>query len=175
MASCRTRLQTRSNPGTAHRITAGKENGLRSADLNSDRLHGSGGQARSLYAELAKKLSTKCKREGGALAGIVEEFIYTAEGEARAKSIGVDIVIHKKLERLSEMVNGYDFAHITETDWKASRDNNQDLKPNVIRWLREEYTTKTDARNALGVRSFVEDGMLGTAGTGDDEFTSFKL
>jgi hypothetical protein len=132
-----------------------------SADLNPDRrLHGSGGQARSLYAELAKNLSTKSKPEGGALAGIVEKFIYTAEGEARSKSVGVDVVIHEKLERLSEMVNGYDFAHVIETYWKASRDNNQDLKANAIRWLRGEYTTKTDARNALGVRTFVDDASF---------------
>ena len=132
-----------------------------SADLNPDRrLHGTGGQARSLYAELAKNLSTKSKPEGGALAGIVEKFIYSAEGEARTKNMGVDVVIHEKLERLSEMVNGYDFAHVIETYWKASRDNNQDLKANAIRWLRGEYTTKTDARNALGVRTFVDDASF---------------
>jgi hypothetical protein len=132
-----------------------------SADLNPDRrLHGSGGQARSLYAELAKNLSTKSKPEGGALAGIVEKFIYTAEGDARARNIGVDAVIHEKLERLSEMVNGYDFAHVIETYWKASRDNNQDLKASAIRWLRGEFTTKTDARNALGVRTFVDDAAF---------------
>ncbi len=132
-----------------------------SADLNPDRrLHGSGGQARSLYAELAKNLSTKSKPEGGALAGIVEKFIYTAEGDARTKNVGADVVIHEKLERLSEMVNGYDFAHVIETYWKASRDNNQDLKANAIRWLRGEYTTKTDARNALGVRTFVDDASF---------------
>ncbi|MGA8090817.1 MAG: ATP-binding protein [Terracidiphilus sp.] len=132
-----------------------------SADLNPDRrLHGSGGQARSLYAELAKNLSTKSKPEGGALAGIVEKFIYTAEGDARTRNVGVDVAIHEKLERLSEMVNGYDFAHVIETYWKASRDNNQDLKANAIRWLRGEYTTKTDARNALGVRTFVDDASF---------------
>lgn len=132
-----------------------------SADLNPDRrLHGSGGQARSLYAELAKNISTKSKPEGGALAGIVEKFIYTAEGEARTKDLEVDVVIHEKLERLSEMVNGYDFAHVIETYWRAARDNNQDLKANAIRWLRGEYTTKTDARNALGVRTFVDDASF---------------
>src|ERR1039458_2922726 len=79
-----------------------------SADLNPDRrLHGSGGQARSLYAELAKNLSTKSKPEGGALAGIVEKFIYTAEGEARAKSIGVDVVIHEKLEQIGRPFRGF--------------------------------------------------------------------
>ena len=58
------------------------------------------------------------------------------------------------------MVNGYDFAHVIEAYWRASRDNNQDLKANAIRWLRGEYTTKTDARNALGVRTFVDDASF---------------
>src|SRR3990170_1446118 len=40
-----------------------------SADLNPDRrLHATGGQARSLYAELTRNLSTRAKPEGGALA-----------------------------------------------------------------------------------------------------------
>ena len=43
------------------------------ADLNPDRrLHASGGQARSLYAELAKNMSTRTKPDGRALAGIVD-------------------------------------------------------------------------------------------------------
>lgn len=46
------------------------------ADLNPDRrLHATGGQARSLYAELAHNLSTRTKPDGGALAGIVEKFV----------------------------------------------------------------------------------------------------
>lgn len=41
-----------------------------SADLNPDRrLHASGGQARSLYAELMRNLATRTKPDGGALPG----------------------------------------------------------------------------------------------------------
>ena len=29
--------------------------------------------------------------------------------------------------------------------------------PQVLRWLRAEYTTKTDARNDLGVRTIIDD------------------
>ena len=57
-------------------------------------------------------------------------------------------------------MNGYDFAYVIETYWRASRDNNLDLKANAIRWLRGEYTTKTDARNSLGVRTFVDDASF---------------
>ena len=50
------------------------------ADLNPDRrLYASGGQARSLYAELTKNMSTRTKPDGGALQGIVEKFIAQAK------------------------------------------------------------------------------------------------
>mgnify|MGYP000617894838 CR=1 FL=1 len=40
-----------------------------------------GGQARSLYAELVKNLSTRTKPDGGALAGVVEKFVAQAKTE----------------------------------------------------------------------------------------------
>jgi hypothetical protein len=129
-----------------------------SADLNPDRrLHGGGGQTRSLYAELAKNMSTLTKQDGGALPGIVEKFIYNAETEAKTKRVDVEATIRQRLERLSEMVNGFDFAHVVSQYWRAHKDGNQELKNSALRWLRGEFTTKTDARNALGVRTFVDD------------------
>ena len=46
------------------------------ADLNPDRrLQATGGQAKSLYAELMRNVATRAKPEGGALAGVVEKFV----------------------------------------------------------------------------------------------------
>ena len=46
------------------------------ADLTPDRrLHATGGQARSLYAELMANLATRTKPDGGALASVVERFV----------------------------------------------------------------------------------------------------
>ena len=43
------------------------------ADLAPDRrIHATGGQARALYAELSRNLSTRTKSDGGALASVVE-------------------------------------------------------------------------------------------------------
>lgn len=132
-----------------------------SADLNPDRrLHATGGQARSLYAELSKNLATRTKPDGGALQGIVEKFIFTATTEAKAEGIGVEIAIQRKLERLSEMVNGYDFAQVIEAYWRGHQEGREALKSDAIRWLRGEFTTKTDARNALGVRTIVDDASM---------------
>ena len=78
----------------------------------------------------------------------MEKFIFTAEGEAKGRSVDTAIVIHEKLARLAEMVGGYDFAHVIGQYWRGQSEGNQDLKAHAIRWLRGEYTTKTDARLA---------------------------
>ncbi|AKT30174.1 ATP-binding protein [Pseudomonas syringae pv. actinidiae] len=131
------------------------------ADLNPDRrLHASGGQARSLYAELAKNMSTRTKPDGGALQGIVEKFISQAKTEARSKGIDSETVIRQYLAELTEMVNGYDFAEVIAAYCRGFDEGNEKLKADAIRWLRGEFTTKTDARAALGVRSCVDDASV---------------
>lgn len=132
-----------------------------SADLNPDRrLHASGGQARSLYAELMRNLSTRTKPDGGALAGIVEKFIASAQAEAKASGASIDSAVRAKLDQLSELVNGYDFADVIAAYWRASQSGDDALKASVIRWLRGEFLTRTDARQSLGVRSIVDDATM---------------
>lgn len=131
------------------------------ADLNPDRrLHASGGQARSLYAELMRNLSTRTKPEGGALAGIVEKFIATSKTEAKASNTSTEAVLRQKLEQLTELVNGYDFADVIAAYCRGFEDGNEQLKSDAIRWLRGEFTTKTEARQALGVRTIVDDAAM---------------
>lgn len=132
-----------------------------SADLNPDRrLHASGGQARSLYAELMRNISTRTKPDGGALPGIVERFIANATTEAKAAGVSAESVIRQKLEHLTEMVNGYDFADVIAAYCRGFEQGNDQLKADAVRWLRGEFTTKTDARAALGVRSIVDDASM---------------
>lgn len=131
------------------------------ADLNPDRrLHASGGQARSLYAELMRNLATRTKPEGGALAGIVEKFIATAKSEAKAAGQSTEAVLRQKLDQLSELVNGYDFADVIAAYCRGYEEGNEQLKSDAIRWLRGEFHTKTDARQALGVRAIVDDAEV---------------
>jgi hypothetical protein len=132
-----------------------------SADLNPDRrLHASGGQARSLYAELMRNLSTRTKPDGGALAGIVEKFIATAKTEAKAAGLSTEAVIRQKLDHLTELVSGYDFADVIAAYCRGYEDGNEQLKSDAVRWLRGEFSTKTDAKKALGVRSIVDDAAV---------------
>ena len=125
------------------------------ADLSPDRrLHATGGQARSLYAELMRNMSTRTKPDGGALPGVVEKFVATAMNEAKAAGESPEATIHRKLESLSEMVNGYDFAAVIAAYWQGFESGNEQLKSDAIRWLRGEFTTKTDARAALNRPGF---------------------
>lgn len=131
------------------------------ADLNPDRrLHASGGQARSLYAELMRNMATRTKPEGGALAGIVEKFIATAKTEAKATDVRTETVIRKKLEQLTELVNGYDFADVIAAYCRGYEEGNEQLKSDAVRWLRGEFSTRTDAKHALGVRTIVDDAAV---------------
>jgi hypothetical protein len=76
------------------------------SDLNPDRrLQASGGQARSLYAELTKNMATRTKPEGGALAGVVERFIGKAKTEEKTAGKSAEDMIRGRLEQLTEMVN----------------------------------------------------------------------
>lgn len=131
------------------------------ADLSPDRrLHATGGQARSMYAELMRNISTRSKPDGGAMASVVEKFVSSALAEARSGGVAVEEVIRTRLASLQELVGGYDFAHVVEAYWRGHDSGNEDLKESALRWLRGEYTTKTDARTHLGVRTIVSDANV---------------
>ena len=132
-----------------------------SADLAPDRrLQATGGQARGLYAETIRNLSTRTKPDGGGLSGVVERFVADAADEARKQSASIDDIIQARMMSLRELVGGYDFAQVLSRYWRSSEDGDQDGKDAALRWLRGEFTTKTEARQALGVRVIVDDTCI---------------
>ena len=132
-----------------------------SADITPDRrLHGTGGQARSLYAELARNTSTRTRPDGGAMAPVVERFATQAISEAEKNGQQTGDVIRDKLAHLQEMTGGYDFATVIARYWEGFDNGNEDLKTAALRWLRGEYATRTDARRDLGVRTIVDDASV---------------
>lgn len=128
------------------------------ADLSPDRrIQASGGQARDLYSELMRNIATRTKPDGGAITNIVEKFITLARQEADQRGIDVTEAIQSRLQKLAELVGGYDFAKVIEAYWQGHENSDEHLKSNAIRWLRAEYTAKTDAKNDLGVRIIISD------------------
>ena len=131
------------------------------ADLNPDRrLHATNGQARSLYTELMRNMATRTKPDGGAMASVVERFVTVVLDEAKTFGQAPEIAIAGRLSALSEMVNGYDFANVIAAYCRGFNNNNEQLKSDAVRWLRGEFSTKIDARQALGVRTIVDDAFF---------------
>jgi DNA-binding phage protein len=134
------------------------------ADVTTERrLHGSGGQARSLYAELMQNLTTRAKPEGGAMASIVERWVSDVDHEIRsAGGVDSDVVkaIGDRLKPLQDLVSGYDFALVIAKYTEGFQSHNEALMGSALRWLRAEYHTKTEARQELGVRAIIDDGQI---------------
>ncbi len=131
------------------------------ADLSpTKRLHGTDGQARLLLSELIASLSTRTKQDGNALQNILEKFIAMARTEAEQHQRNVISVIHEQLSELNEYPGGYAFAQVIKKYWEAYEEGNNILKDCALRWLKAEYTTKTDSLRDVGVREFIDDSSL---------------
>jgi hypothetical protein len=128
------------------------------ADLAPDRrIHASGGQARALYSEAIRNLSTRNKPEGNALASVVERLVTDAVKDATERKVAVESVIDEKLAPIQDFVGGYDFVTVLKAYWRGSEESNEALKASALRWLRGEFSTRTEARQALGVRTIIDD------------------
>jgi len=131
------------------------------ADLGPDRrLHGRDGQARGLYAEAVRNMSTRTKPDGGALASVMERFLTDARHHAEAAGASIDKVIDAKLAPLQDAVGGYDYAVVLKAYLRGSENDDDALRDAALRWIRGEFSTKTEARAALPVRNIIDDSNL---------------
>lgn len=134
------------------------------ADITTDRrLYATGGEARALYSELIRNLATRSRPEGNALPNLVEKWVGDLDHEVRTTGGSDDDVqkaIIKTLRPLQELVSGFDFATVLGKYYEGYRTHNEDLQGSALRWLRGEYTTKTEAREALGVRTIIDDSQV---------------
>ena len=137
------------------------------ADLSPERrLQGTRGQGLATYRELMRNLSTKTRPEGGALTLILDRWLANLRAEVAASGLSeddpafddqVEARIYAVIRQLEEMVHGYDFAKLLARYHHAWREGDEDTQANVIRWLRGEYRTKTEAKQELGVNVIITD------------------
>ena len=115
------------------------------ADLSPERrLQGNGGQGLATYRELIRNLSTKTRPEGGALQLVLDRWVANIE-----KAPDATAALEAQMAPIEEMVHGFDFARIMRIYYAAAGDDER--RSAVLRWLRGEYRTKTEARQDLGV------------------------
>lgn len=137
------------------------------ADLSPERrLQGGQGQGLSTYRELIRNLSTKTRPEGGALALVLDRWVINVQRKAAEEcgsSSGTvyDQAFHSVLEAffepLCELVHGYDFSAVLKKYAFAFAEEDMEAKACVVKWLRGEYRTKTEARRELGVNACIAD------------------
>jgi hypothetical protein len=131
------------------------------ADMSMERrLQASGGEARALYSELVRNLAIKNKPDGGALRNLCEGWISTLQYEVtQAGGTQEDVKkrIFEDLKSLQDHVGGFEFTEVLAKYYEGYISGNDALQGAALRWLRAEYTTKTEARQDLGVRRIIDD------------------
>lgn len=128
------------------------------ADLSPiKRLYGKDGSVRALISELINSMSTRTKPDGNALTVILDRFVSATKEKAILGGKNITTAIRNVLQELYDIPTGYAFANVICKYWEAYENGDDALKDHVIKWLKAEYTNKTDAFNDLGTREIISD------------------
>ena len=137
------------------------------ADLSPQkRLTGSKNEGLELYRELLHNIAIDTRPDGRAFDVLLEKWISNIQSQVVAAGTSpsspsftteVEKRIHATISKMKGMVHGFDFATVVNAYWRGHQYGNDELKSNAIRWLRGEFNTKTEARQALNVRAIIDD------------------
>lgn len=130
------------------------------ADLSPERrLYGTNGSGIATYRELIKNMASKSSPDGGALPKLIGKWITALR--VRLAENGMDESDPRFMTRLSTeaaltlkdiefLIGGFDFSKVISEYYKAFIDGNDERQSACLRWLRGEYSNKTEARHELG-------------------------
>jgi len=124
-------------------------------------------QGLNLYRALLTNAATKTRPDGGAFNALLERWISDLQQQVMRNdgiqpndptfARAVDERIHATVSQMEGMVHGFDFSTVISAYWHGHQSGDDDKKEAAMRWLRGEYSTKTEAREALGVRVIIDD------------------
>ena len=130
------------------------------ADLSPERrLTGGSGAGLATYRELIINLAIKASPEGGALPTVLSRHYTSVRTSLVADGFEPDTLefeaelkkrVFLTLSELEGDVGGFDFARVLSEYYSACICDNSEKKSNCLRWLRGEFSTKTEAKAALG-------------------------
>ena len=139
------------------------------ADLSPERkLCGSNGSGLATYRELMRNLAVKASPDGGALPIVLSRYRSSVQTDLAKQGFdpGTQAFVSEFRRRvydlLSELesgVGGFEFARILNAYFESMETGDEEKKSACLRWLRGEFSTKTEARSALGfsVGSIIDD------------------
>ena len=136
-------------------------------DLSPERkLTGGQNAGLATYRELVRNMSINSSPDGGGLSVLlarwlsnVQSSVVSAGIPAESPEFGkeVDKKVFELTHDLESQVGGFDFASVI-SKWRRANESGDDATMSLcMRWLRGEYQTKTEAKQALGVQSIIND------------------
>lgn len=140
------------------------------ADFSPEkRLYSHDRKAVAIYSSLMDNLAVQTKPEGGALISLLEKWIEQVILEtAQANNIPFEEIrdeknadqiqqnIMKTINKITD-INAFDFGMVILKYYEGYMRNDELLCKNALKWLKGEYTTRTEARQDLGVRTIIND------------------
>ncbi|MBR5616257.1 MAG: ATP-binding protein [Clostridia bacterium] len=133
-------------------------------DLSPERrLYGSGGSGVATYRELMKNLASKASPDGAALPKILARWLTALQAEVMNRGFSpatpefsekLRALVFEKLREVEFFVGGFDFSKVITAYFDAWNEADEltaeQKKSACLRWLRGEFSNKTEARAALG-------------------------
>jgi len=140
------------------------------ADFTPDnRLYSNDGKARILYTTIMDNIAIQTKPEGGALPTLLDKWIeQVVSHTAQVNNIQISEIRDEKyfnliqsniMQTVNEVTEtgGFDFGVVVIKYYEGYIKNDEYLRRSALKWLKGEYSTKTEARQDLGVREIVND------------------
>lgn len=137
-------------------------------DLSPERrLTGSKKEGLATYRELISSCATQTRPDGGALESVLQKWISAVQIEVAKREnlspsdealVGaVSLKIQENLMELTEMPYGYSFSLVLDAYWRGMKGGDDVLKSDALRWLRGEFSTKTEVKKVLPVGEIIDD------------------
>ncbi len=137
------------------------------ADLSPERrICGAKGTGVATYKELLRNLASKSAPDGGALPTVLARWFSSLQTELASEGLlpaseAFERALTQKIfgvtREMEGEVGGFDFAYVLNRYYRAYTAGNEEEKSACLRWLRGEYSTKTEARGAIGVTNIIDD------------------
>lgn len=134
-----------------------------------NRLYSNDGKAVALYSAIMDNLAIQTKPEGEALPTLLDKWIEQVI-TTTAQQNGIPIIEIREEQYFSLIqqnimltvnevtdTGGFDFGVVVIKYYEGYIKDDEYLKRSALKWLKGEYTTKTEARQDLGVREIIND------------------
>lgn len=134
-----------------------------------NRLYSSDGKARALYSEIITRLITQTDQDGNALTTILDQWIEKLMGDvvnesqvdfdSLASSENSHLVSDKIIETTKKFSSpgSFEFGQAIAKYFEGYANGDATLQESALRWLKGQYTAKTDSLRELGIREIITD------------------